>query len=193
MPVYRVPVELASQKLPSSAWNIWHVRTVADPGDVGPALDALADFYTAVGGHLGASAVVKFPLSVVEVFTDTEAEIASVPADIPVTAAEMEAQGLTLPITWKTSLRARRGTGRTFLGPMNQNQTTSLTGWPSDLLRADVATAATALVAASTAGSGWSLCVLGQENKGVSTPKVARDIIGFKVATKWGFLRSRRD
>jgi hypothetical protein len=102
-------------------------------------------------------------------------------------------------VTWRTTLVARRGTGRTFLGPL-AGGSMSADGTPDDTILANVRTRSQALVDASRSDNGYAIGVYGLESPwgGVGpapsdTPRVLRDIIGYRIRDQFAVLRSRRD
>lgn len=193
MPVLRCPVELKNTALPSSAYNIWHIRTTTAGMDPGPALAALSTWYTALKAYLATGTSVVFPTALVDVDTDTEQTIASVPATIAGTGTNAAAPGLAVTFSWKTTVRARRGRGRTFFGPLAQ-----ATGGSDGRLSGPfltTATAATNALVADSAGNtnGWAIGVYGQQTQGILEPKVLRDITSYSIGPKFAHLRTRRD
>lgn len=103
-------------------------------------------------------------------------------------------------ISWKTSIAARRGHGRTFFGPLATAQLQD-DGSPLDAFQALVRTASQKLVDASTGANGWAVGVYGQQNQAprgttsaqrAALPHVFRDITGFTLRDQWAILRSRR-
>lgn len=192
MPIYRVPVEIRVGGLPSSAWNIWHVRTTDAGIDPGPLVGAIHDFYVGCSNIFGANALIEFPKSVVDVQTQDEIAMASPPTSIQTTVPDITEWGLALTMNWTTGTAARRGRGRTFLGPLRQGMVTAA-GRPDEALLGPVRTAAQSLVTASTAGGNGAVVVWGQQSAGVAEPKIARDITGFKLGSKFAHLRTRRD
>lgn len=193
MPLYRIPVEISNNKLPSSAFNIWQVRTVTGSEDPGPAMAAIRSWYSSVSQYLATGSVVMFPANVVETTTQEEVTPASVPANVTTTSTTMSQAGLAIVVSWKTSIRARRGRGRTFFGPCTSGVHDTNTGLLNPTVKTAFTNATQTLVTASLAGSGWSIGVWGQENALDPTAMVFRDVTGFQVRDKFSYLRSRRD
>lgn len=207
MPVYRVPATI-------SGWsggpgvNVWYVRTVAEPTVDGPswltqlggALDAIGDFYTDTTAYW-ASVSVTIGLDVTDVETGEEPAATVTPQTRVVGINPLAPKPLALCVTFKSSLKARRGTGRKFLGPLN----TSLfeaDGTPSTAALTAVRTAANNLVAASAASNAWAIGIWGLQDEWPSwdagpppknTPRVLRDVTSAMVNDKFAVLRSRRD
>lgn len=197
MPTVRIPVKLTNLNLPSPAFNVWHGRyefegDLANPG-VGQdgLLDHLHDFYTAVTGLLAQGTTVEFPTLMVDPNTQEEVS-APAYANIVSTSTAAGPAGLAMTVAWKTSLRGRRGMGRTFLGPINPGLVQT-DGKLSTGAAAIAQAAADALVTASLGAGGWALGVYGQENKGVAEPKILRDFTRASLSRVPAHLRSRRD
>lgn len=181
---------------------MWSVRTTSevqsDAVNLQEALDALHTFYVtikdamAVGWKADLGQVVKRDDQTYG--PGTFATVAS------------GATGYTMPqanqivVSWKTSLAARRGMGRTFFGPLaDDNRETDGTIVPSRLTL--FKNAAQALITASSSGTnGWAVGVWGLVDPTKETglppltaPHVHRDIIGYGVRDQFAVLRSRRD
>lgn len=212
MPTYRVPIELMWAGSGSPGANVWHVRTTAefgaDPLQLQAAIDALRTFYRDIS--VGDADTV-YPLiasgtlinigTVVDVETS---EIAEPDFDEIVASSNtgLAPAPVALTVTWRTSIAARRGRGRTFIGPIGalavQND-----GSVGDQYVDNLRTVAGNLVNASTAANNWAVGVYGQVSALVGdnvtpeqrrlAPKVLRDITGANVRDKWAVLRSRRD
>lgn len=197
MAIYRVPVELENAALPSSAFNIWHVRTDTSAiwgGDwTSPTvpIGALHDFYTTMAPYMAAGTTVRFPASVVDVETQEEAVVGDVDP-ITTTATGAAPHGIALTISWSTSIRARRGRGRTFFGPLGGTWSNGAGGVHMDILNFGQ-TAVNTLVSASSGANGWAIGIYGQQNPGVADPKVLRDITAGRIQNEFAHLRSRRD
>lgn len=201
MAVYRIPIEIINPNFPSNMANVWHGRTDTtddfwDPVDeTSSLLGALKAFYTVVAGVVAKDTKFRFPTAIVDV-TDpaapTEVNVTAIP-DITSSITTLAPKGLSLCVSWRTSLRARRGRGRQFLGPMGDGMLDPNTGLPYEPNRLVIQDAVDDLVAASTAVNGWALGVYGQETAGVAEPKVLRDFVAGDVAKEFSLLRSRRD
>lgn len=192
MPIVRIPVELRNTALPSSAYNIWHARVDGFTFQVDTPWDALHTFYTAITSMYAPDTTITFPESVVDVETREEHGVTA-PADITTTLGSDELAGVAATLVWKTSVAARRGRGRTFLGPLGSSVFSASTGLINTSVKTTLTNAAQALVDKSSAGNGWGLGVYGQQDAGVATPKLLRDFVGFKVSDKYAHLSSRRD
>jgi hypothetical protein len=199
MAIVRIPVEIVIPGVPSACVNVWHAR-VETAGDLegggvepfnGP-LGALHTFYTAIKNLYPTAGTITIPEQVVEVSTQ---EIMGTSDPIPVigtTGSFMTSPGLAITVGWQTSIAARRGRGRTFIGPLKAGAVQD-DGTVHETDKATLTTALTNLLNESKALNGWALGVWGQESANNPTPKVLRDFQGFTVAQKFAHLRSRRD
>lgn len=200
MPIYRLPVTITDPRA-GVCTNVWHVRTVGSGGgatsDLQGAATSLRSFYNSMVGFwpVGNSITADFAVDV------------QAASDAPVTWAAIAGTGagnvapphLAVCITWKTSIRARRGRGRTFLGPM----VGALIGPDGTITDANLTTLRTAaqnLINDSLVDNGWAISIWGQETaapKGFTgdradLPHVGRDIQSYSIADKWAVMRSRR-
>jgi hypothetical protein len=202
MSVARANVNIVAAGV-SPGTNVWHFRTGNDiTGAAGKAeaqdcLDKIRVFYAALAAGAASGSTFKCDGA-----TDVESDEGVSLNWTTVTGAQA---GQLLPpacsvcISWKTSIRARRGMGRTFLGPYTyawlDGDGTLLTG-ALNILN----TAATNLVNSSLLDNGWAVGVWGQEEAlGKVTaaerrlaPHVLRDITGYTLKDKFATLRSRR-
>ena len=203
MPVFRVPATHTWGGAGSPGVNVWSVRTteasvVVDELDA--ACSALQDFYQNISTVLAPTVQVAIGQDIVE--RDSLEDQSR-----PVLNAAATGTGSPAPyvlqvcIGWRTSLRARRGMGRTFVGPL---QSGAIEGNGSvdtpDLTT--IQTAAQALLNASDSATGWAVGVWGLQSPGVydaqgrlvpGQPHVHRDFTAFKVRDQFAVLRSRRD
>ena len=194
MAVYRVPVKLTWTGSGSPGVNVFHVHVVAgDPlVEVAEAITALGTFYTAIGVLLwqGSTWTIGDPV--------TDAETDELLAVTPLSGATSHGQSsklapaLAIVCGWRTTTAARRGRGRTFLGPLNVDAG-STDGTPSSGALSTIQTAATALISSSTGDAGWNLAVYGQENPGEEFPRLARAFSTASIRDTFAVLRSRRD
>lgn len=198
MAVLRVPVDLTWPGTGGPGVNVFHLRTTEESGTpgneliLGDAMVVLNDLYDAVyGSYAAQGAVATFAGAAVDVHTQEIVE-----AD-PWTAVAPGTGGSTAPVlqvcaTWRTSIAARRGRGRTFFGPLgNAAVETDGTIVPGAL--GGIRTACEAFVTASNGIAGGSFAVWGQETAGVPGINVARDITGVTIKDRFAVLRSRRD
>lgn len=207
MPVYRVPAEI-------SGWaggpgvNVWHVRTIGDPEveaatwltQLGDAIQCIGDFYRDTTAYW-ASVTVTLGKDVTNVETGEEPG-ATVPiTQIPIGINPLAPKPLALCVTFKTSLKARRGTGRKFIGPVNTGGM-EVDGSPSASWLTAIRTAANDLVTLSSESNAWAIGVYGLQDEWDSwdagpppknAPRVLRDVTSAMINDKWAVLRSRRD
>ena len=184
--------------------NIWHIRTIADPLDAGELSQAnslvgyIRTFYSALVGFLPATTTVNLGTVTEE---ETQREITPTMATVTGSGTGSAPQALAVVVTWKTSIAARRGRGRTFLGPLATTLMQS-DGTPNDASLVSIRTAAGALVTSSTSFGNGAIGVYGYQNAKVSgkenlrdpnDPRVFRDFTGYAVRDQFGVLRSRRD
>lgn len=203
MPVFRVPAAITWNQAGAPGANVWSVRTneasvIADELDA--ALGALQAFYTALSDHWPSGMKVTLGPDIIE---RTSAEDHSRPSRT-VTAIGTDTPAppaLQLCVSWRTTLRARRAMGRTFIGPLKFGVVDTL-GTPSPTLITEANAAAQALLDASTAATGWAVGVWGLQDPGVyddrgnlvpGQPHVHRDYVSFKIKDQFAILRSRRD
>jgi hypothetical protein len=202
MPIYRMAVNITSPNA-SPAVNVWHFRTGIDPGgaiDAAPAssaVSAIRGLYNSYAPYYpaGASITSDGPVDV-----DTQEGVTA-----PFTAVAGSGTGGNLPsllalcISWKTTSRTRRGTGRTFIGPLVPGflQTD---GTITDTVLTNFRTVAQTLVSASLVDNGWAIGVYGQvqatpkatAEERRNQPHVLRDIVSFTVKDRFSVMRSRR-
>lgn len=161
-------------------------------------IDALKDFYTGLLPMLVKGMVIKhdgrpFAVDTLEEFPSTSWQLSTATTQIGLPFASM------LCVSWSTGLRARRGMGRTFVGPLNRDVDDG-SGTPKAGTPEEVEAIAEALVTASDGFIGNSLGVWGLTNKtpkgsipDPEAPRTYRPFTGAKVADKYAVLRSRRD
>jgi hypothetical protein len=131
----------------------------------------------------------------------TQREIVPTMSNVTGVGTGSAPQLLAVVCTWKTSIAARRGRGRTFVGPL-ATSAVQADGTPLDALVTDVKAAAAALVASSMGFGNGALGVYGysaaktpgKENpRNPADAKVFRDFTGYAVRDLFASLRSRRD
>lgn len=203
MTIYRVPIELNWNGNGSPGVNVFHVRagtgtTNTQDQALQAALDAIKTFYTSIASVLAYQVTVNSG----EIVTMDTKEIATP------TAFTVQSSGLNhappqlaMVVGWRTILAARRGMGRTFIGPLSEAMVDNSTGLPTNSAMTTLSNAAQALVTASlSTGSGWGLGVWGLEAaapKGTnprdlhSLPHISRDITSFRIHQRFATLRSR--
>lgn len=199
MGVYRVPIELGWTGGGTPGVNVWHVRTVIDPpaGDLQQMVDHIHTFYESVEPVLRDNTTLSMG-DVVDVVDSTYQAVDWVPITVSneVGSAPLSNQ---IVVAWRTSLAARRGMGRTFVGPLCITPV-DLDGSPTAAALTVVRDAAAALVAASVSVADGAIAVWGLEapnpfpdQPSADLPHVARDIVGSRVRDQFAVLRSRRD
>lgn len=200
MTLYRVPVNVSWNGNGSPGVNVWSLRTAGAAGDqaeLDAGLDSLKDFYTTIN-QIGTSDM-KWTLG--DVVNRDNGEFAAVtPWTVQCTNGTIKAPPvLQIVVSWRTSLAARRGMGRTFLGPcadgLAEADGTILNGFVTTLQ-----TAANTLISDSAVTNGWAWGVYGLESPApvgsTSTeglPHVHRDFKSARIKDKFAVLRSRRD
>ena len=187
----------------SQAVNVWHFRTGIDPGgaiDAAPAssaVTAIRTLYSNLAAYYpgGASITSEGPVDV-----ETSEGV-----NAPFTAVAGSGVGGNLPsilaacVSWKSTIRARRGTGRTFFGPLVPGFLQS-DGTITDAVLTQFRTHVQTLVSASLQDNGWAIGIYGQVR---ATPKasaeerraeqhVLRDVVSFTVKDRFSVMRSRR-
>lgn len=92
--------------------------------------------------------------------------------------------------------------GRTFIGPLVEDLTSTSDGTPTGTMLNTINAAANTLIQASNNATGWAIGVWGLVDRGQydsngnllpGLPHVHRDITSHKVNDKFAVLRSRRD
>lgn len=204
MPVFRVPANITWTGPGSPGVNVWSIRTaeasvVVDELEL--ALDALEAFYTAIKTQYPTGTVITLGPDIVD---RESAEDQSRPQRqvFSGTTSGKAPAAVQVCVSWRTSLRARRGMGRTFIGPLVQDLSSSSDGTPTSTMITAVSTAAQGLLTASDNATGWAVGVWGLESPGSydgngnlipGQPHVHRDITAFKIRDQFAVLRSRRD
>lgn len=202
MTVFRVPVNLSWSGSGSPGVNVWSVRVDNAPltGDsnLQEAVTAIHTFYDSVKDIFQAGTTITLG-DIVERNSQTFASASWTTITGNNTGFDA-APVLQIVVSWKTTLAARRGMGRTFLGPLcNDNVENDGTIVPARLT--EISNAATALVNNSKGNlNGWAVGVWGYQNAKPPKPQVRtdfgrvhRDIVGYKVRDRFAVLRSRRD
>jgi hypothetical protein len=210
MAVFRIRIGLSWPGSGSPGLNTFHWR---DSGagfvqtDLDSALSALQAFYTSVKDAVASTSPLVptgWKATVQEVtnvetselvpftgWTVTHAVSSATPAPAPVM----------LCVGWRTTLAARRGAGRTFIGPLSVHAMQS-DGTPATSAVSGVQGAANTLVAYSTGSGNGAFGVWGLQAanttpppKGTADtrPRVLRDWTAARVQDKYAVLRSRRD
>lgn len=211
MTVWRVPVEISWNGPGSPGVNVWHVRCNsglgADATELQAAVDSIHTFYEQLGGDGAVANPILAPGATLRLGTvlevSSESQGSPTWVDIPgVAGATAAPPALQVCISWRTSLAARRGRGRTFLGPLSGELVAS-DGTPSPALMQEANYAAQGIVDRNQGNNGWAVAIWGQESRmsgpnitpkmRAAAPHVARDITGFAIRDTFAVLRSRRD
>lgn len=204
MPTFRVPVTLTGAKPGLPGVNVWHVRTedTVPVSELDTACDKLRDFYTALAANLAPGVTATIGPDIIDQEThEDESRTART-----VVSTAQNAYGNAPPvcqavISWRTSLRARRGQGRTFFGPVSGNSIDT-DGSIEETFRGRLNTAAQIIIDTNNNElTGVNFGVYGLENPASQSqphpdgtlPKVIRDITSFKIKDQYSVLRSRRD
>jgi len=201
MAVYRVPWTLNYAGGGAPGVNVWHVRTVSvysnGSADLLAMLNAIHTFYTAIksvyptGTSIALGQVIQL---------DDQREIPeTMPTVTGTGGTSLAPTGLAITVGWRTSLAARRGRGRTFIGPL-QLAAVQTDGTIDNNIRSLVQSAANSLASTSQGAANGAVGVYGLEEKAPAgtedysvLPRVLRDITGAVIHDKFAHLRSRRD
>lgn len=204
MTIYRIPVEFTWPGPGSPGVNVWHARVGLPGGTAGDqtlqaAVDSVHAFYAELAGgngHIGApwAGGLRFRLGQVVDVLSQEVHSANFPEIALGDLGKSAPPTTQIVVGWRTTIAARRGQGRTFLGPLN-DFCVATDGTMNAEVRGNVLTAAGHLLDRNKADTGWSLGVYGLEaaKTGPKGAKVLRDFTGFSVNSSLSVLRSRRD
>ena len=198
MAIFRIPVTLNWPGSGGPGVNVFHLRTTESSGGAGnglildDALDVLATFVDAVYDIVAPTGFTwSMGDDIVDVVTK-EIESATTRTGGTASTDTPAPHALAVVVGWRTSLSARRGQGRTFLGPCRKGLIdTDGTIEAGNL--GNIRTHVDTFVAASNAIAGGSFAVWGQESAGAPGVNVARDITDGRVRDIFAVLRSRRD
>lgn len=201
MAIFRVPFNIAFLGAGSPGANIWHIRTatLTQSGELNEAnalIGYIRSFYTTAATYLPTTCTVSLGTVTEE---ETQREISPTFANVAGLGSGAMMQALAIVVTWKTTIAARRGRGRTFVGPLATVVVQS-DGTIVDSVRTSILGAANALVTSSLAYGNGAVGVYGYasaKSQGVprdpNDPRVFRDFTGATVRDLFGVLRSRRD
>jgi len=203
MSVFRVPINVSFAGAGSPGANIWHIRTVSGPGgseltQAQSMITVIRTFYNNLQSYFPTTALIT--LGTVTDISDGR-EIVPSFTQIAGLGTGSAPQALAVVVTWKTSIAARRGRGRTFVGPLSTAVMQS-DGTIVDATRTAFQTAANSLVSSSLADGNGAVGVYGynaaklpgkQNVRNPSDAKVFRDVTGAAIRDLFGVLRSRRD
>jgi len=201
MTVFRVPINIAFPGAGSPGANIWHIRTLADSGvlelaQANALVGIIRTFYGACAAFYPNTTTLT--LGTVTSVTD-QREISPTMAPVSGAGSGSSMQALAVVVTWKTSIAARRGRGRTFVGPLHTAAVQS-DGTPAGSVQTGIQAAASALVTSSLADLngaigiwGYQFAHVGDEPRPSGDPRILRDVTAATVRDLFGVLRSRRD
>lgn len=203
MSLFRVVANITGPKPGLPGVNVWHVKTqdVSPLSELDRALDALKGFYTTLAPYLAPAVTVTLGQDVLDIQEQSD-EIRTART---VTSTASAAPGdlaplLAIVIGWRTDLRARRGMGRTFVGPL-ADAAIATDGTPSSSAMLAAQNAGQALVDSNNTVPDFDICV-----NGLRDPKNTRQLepdgtfarefrpfTGVKIRDQFGAMRSRRD
>lgn len=195
MTIWATKVNIHSPAMPDDGVNTWHMREdAAFPIDSRAAVEDMmvwvSVFYEGIKGVYTPDTVLSWDGEATEVGsedpkfhsgmtawskTGTGGSNAMPPAD-------------QMLVKWSTASASRSGKGRTFIGPLSEDNLQS-NGTPEESNRSVIQGAADALISTSEAADAESQAI------GIWSVKdgVLRDITGASVPNKFASLRSRRD
>lgn len=179
--------------------NVFHAR--ADDSNVESIATQLSDklrtFYTSMVGKCAAG--VSFKLGQVIDVDSNELVPAGTLWTSSTAAGNALPRAVAIVVGWRTATVARRGMGRTFLGPLG-NTCLQSDGTIDALALQEITTAANTLISSSSSVVGGMFGVYGYQNalpKGTerdpNAPRVLRDFQSAVVKDQFAVLRSRRD
>ena len=203
MAIFRVPVNIAFPGAGSPGANIWHIRTAdavigTELAQANTLIGYIRQFYFSNITEFPATTVFSLGTVTEE---ETSREIVPTWSTVTGTGVGSAPQALAMVVTWRTAIAARRGRGRTFVGPLS-TATMQNDGTPSTSSRNAIVAAAAALVTSSMAYGNGAIGVYGYDGPktpGVDNPrdpedpKIFRDFTGSAVRDLFGVIRSRRD
>jgi hypothetical protein len=206
MAIFRIPINLAWTGPGSPGVNVWHVRDDAWPGSTSldGALTTLSEAYALLASGTSGIFPPGMKTSLGDVIELTSQEYVQPSAgawtDTSTTGTSGYAPAPVMIVcSWKTSLAARRGMGRTFFGPLRGN-ILQTDGTPADGVVDLVRSVGQKIVDHNNVVGSAAFGIYGAESKLTEAqrlsgdyPRVLRDITGFKVRDQYAVLRSRRD
>lgn len=199
MPIVRVPVEITWPGSGSPGVNVWHLRVsdvtvLVDTTNwsAGSALLALSQFYTDISGVIPSDTKFVIGDRMVNVETNEELQNTDIRDQLGTGGTMKLPPSNQIVVGWRSVLAARRGRGRTFIGPLVKGAASD-DGTPTPAALTTITDAANALIDASDNVNGWAFGVYGQENIHAPATKVLRDFTRCNVRDTFAVLRSRRD
>lgn len=206
MAIFRVPINLTWSGSGSPGVNVFHVRDDAWPGStnldttISALRDAYADLCNSTTGILALGT--KVSLGDIVELESGEYVQPGAGAWTDQTSARTggnAAPALQIVVSWRTTLAARRGMGRTFLGPLAA-PCVDADGTPTTAaMTAAKAFGQDVLNQNGTVGSsrigiyGAQAALTDAQKQSGDYPRVLRDITGYRVRDQFAVLRSRRD
>lgn len=190
MSIARMVVDLRWPGPGSPGVNIWHLRTtgsgVNDP-DFQGLIDIVRDFYEDGWSIVAPTDAAASFAGVLTGLADDEGDSASFTPWTRTGAQPDPTLPLmsTVVVNWLSSSGGRSGRGKNFLGPVASS--VNADGVPNTAYLNDVGTAAAALIASSTGFANGAVGVWSP------TDGLLRDFVGYRMSSKFGSLRSRRD
>jgi hypothetical protein len=190
MALWRMTVDLSYGVGTGHGTNTWHLRSTGvepDDTDLQDLVDAIKDWYGAGFAHcVPTTSHARFDGVLQEINSDSPRALAVTGFDSAgAVAANYAPPANQIVTTWRSTLSARSGRGRTFIGPVAlpvfQDDGTVATATLTALVNAG-----NALCAASQAFSNGAVVVWSP------TDNVGRDIIAATVTDQIAVLRSRR-
>jgi hypothetical protein len=203
MAIFRVPVNIAFAGTGSPGANIWHIRTATpalttELSEANTLIGYIRSFYNTCAGIFPTTTTITLGTVTEEL---TSREITPTFTTVTGLGTGSAMQALAIVVTWRTTIAARRGRGRTFVGPVATSVMQS-DGTITDANRTTVQNAANALVTSSVGWGSGAVGVYGynaakmpgKENpRDPNDGRVLRDVTGAQIRDLFGVLRSRRD
>ncbi len=200
MTIWRLAVNLGyTDTTGGPGVNTWHCRdnSVIGNADLQPLVDGLHTFYDSItnGGTTGSSGFQRnMTISLAEAVNVETSEVTAVDWDT-ITVPNVGASAppvLAQIITWRSSVAARRGRGRTFLGPLS-SAALEANGTPSEDVRSTILAAGNALISDFSGPDVGAFGIYGRQAAGGAGAHVLRDFVSCSVPNEFAVLRSRRD
>ena len=190
MGLYHYTVDLTWPGPGSPGVNVWDIRQQAlDPtAELQAAVNAIDTFYTSLTSAANFFArpyTAKGRNEAIEINSRTIEPVTGFTRSTSATTVSYSGLDQMI-ITIRTSLAARRGRGRKFIGPVAGSLMDS-NGTPTSGALTTLQTAADALLTASLAGNGWAIGVYS------SVDGLFRDATVMTARDYFASLRSRRD
>jgi len=201
MAIFRLPILLRWDDPGSPGANVWHFRTagVAPANEeIDGAVSSIRQFYQEIAtGGSGRPFRSQMSFSadyVTDVENQEQREVDFETVQMQTTGQADAPMVCQICVSWRTATAARRGRGRTFLGPLS-GECLDENGTIKQSSLDIVNTAADGIATRNGLDNGWAVGVYGLQNAGTGPdgPKVLRDIKGHKIRDSFAILTSRRD